>query len=246
MSDEGISFPETFTIWQALVPLILLVLTRYGIPVSTTLLILSVFGTGVFITQVILKSIAGYFIAAILAFFIWKLISERLETHVKVKKKEEKKWVIVQWITTGYLWSVWLTHDVANIAVYLPRVVPIEYLIPFLIIGVAGIYYIFYKRGGQIQKIVTRKTNTEYLRSAAIIDFVYATILLVFSQISVIPISTTWVFVGLLAGRELAISAALHKNRRKSVYPIIINDFGKILLGLIISLGFAYGVNYLT
>ena len=25
------------------------------------------------------------------------------------------------WVTSGWLWWVWLSHDVANIAVYLPR-----------------------------------------------------------------------------------------------------------------------------
>ena len=43
------------------------------------------------------------------------------------------------------------------------------------------------------------------MRSATIIDFTYALILWYFKQYNDIPMSTTWVFVGLLCGRELAI-----------------------------------------
>ena len=40
---ERIPYPETFTLIHVLPPIILLFLTRYGIPVSTTFLILSIF-----------------------------------------------------------------------------------------------------------------------------------------------------------------------------------------------------------
>ena len=61
------------------------------------------------------------------------------------------------------------------------------------------VFYIFWERGGKIQKIVYSKTGTRYTRSATIIDFVYAIILLYFKQYNDIPMSTTWVFVGLYA-----------------------------------------------
>ena len=246
LSDKGIPFPETFTIWHVLAPLVLFVLTKYGIPVSTTFLVLSVFGTGVFITKVITKSIMGYFVAAICAFFIWIIISKYIERFQNVKKKNENKWIVAQWIATGYLWGVWLMHDVANIAVYLPRKVPFEYFLMFLFFGVLGLYYIFYKRGGRIQEVVSSKINTNYIRSATIIDLVYGTILLIFKEISNIPMSTTWVFIGLLAGRELAITYMLNKDKIKYVYPKILKDFGKVLFGLVISLLLAYGVTYLS
>ncbi|MCA9682528.1 MAG: hypothetical protein KC457_10060, partial [Myxococcales bacterium] len=44
------------------------------------------------------------------------------------------------------------------------------------------------------------------VRHATMIDFTYALILWVFKTMSNIPMSTTWVFVGLLAGRELAMA----------------------------------------
>lgn len=70
---------------------------------------------------------------------------------------------------------------------------------------------ILYQRGGAIQKIVDTKTGVTDIRAATIIDFMYALILLVFKEWSNIPMSTTWVFLGLLAGREFAMSMILMK-----------------------------------
>lgn len=52
--------------------------------------------------------------------------------------------------------------------------------------------------------MVTSKTMTADIRSATVIDLIYGEILLVFKAWSNLPMSTTWVFLGLLAGRELA------------------------------------------
>ena len=61
-----------------------------------------------------------------------------------------------------------------------------------------GLYYFarrhFYQRGGKIQNIIDTKTGVADIRSATIIDFIYAFILLVFKEWSNIPMSTTWVF----------------------------------------------------
>ena len=47
--------------------------------------------------------------------------------------------------------------------------------------------------------------------------------------------STTWVFVGLLAGRELAISTIMENYKFKYVFPIVAKDFSKMMLGLGVS-----------
>ena len=49
-----------------------------------------------------------------------------------------------------------------------------------------------------------------------------------------IPMSTTWVFVGLLCGRELAIAASSGRKVKK-VFPMVVKDFLKMLLGLAVS-----------
>ena len=44
--------------------------------------------------------------------------------------------------------------------------------------------------------------------------------------------STTWVFVGLLCGRELAISTMNKDYKFKYVFPLIGKDFIKMIFGL--------------
>jgi len=50
-----------------------------------------------------------------------------------------------------------------------------------------------------------------------------------------IPMSTTWLFVGLLAGREIGIRINLEGKLTREITQMIIKDFLKILLGLAIS-----------
>ena len=169
-------------------------------------------------------------------------MSRFLNERKKVDPKHETTWRIAQWGTTGFLWYTWLSHDLANIAVFLPRSLPIEMLFCMIALLVSILALIFWERGGKIQQIVIEKTSTEYVRSATIIDGVYAIILLYFKQMNSIPMSTTWVFVGLLCGRELAIATTLDK-KVKRVWPIVMKDFLKIMLGLAVSVAIVLGIH---
>jgi phosphate/sulfate permease len=252
VNDGDISFgrlnkiPWIETQWyHALAPLILLALTRVGIPVSTTFLVLSAFASTFILEKMLVKSIMGYAIAAVVAYVLWfgieRLIDEKAD---KVKEKNIKYWRIGQWCTTGFLWYTWLSHDLANIAVFLPRSVPVEWMLAASGIFIVFLGYMFYEKGGRIQKIVLEKTGTRYVRSATIIDLVYAFILLFFKQYNDIPMSTTWVFVGLLCGRELAISTIMQDYKFKYVFPIIAKDFIKMLVGLLVSIGIVLIIHY--
>jgi len=253
VNDGDISFgrlnkiPWIETQWyHALAPLILLALTRVGIPVSTTFLVLSAFASTFILEKMLVKSIMGYAIAAVVAYVLWfgieRLIDEKAD---KVKEKNIKYWRIGQWCTTGFLWYTWLSHDLANIAVFLPRSVPVEWMLAASGIFIVFLGYMFYEKGGRIQKIVLEKTGTRYVRSATIIDLVYAFILLFFKQYNDIPMSTTWVFVGLLCGRELAISTIMQDYKFKYVFPIIAKDFIKMLVGLLVSIGIVLLIHYI-
>jgi hypothetical protein len=99
---------------------------------------------------------------------------------------------------------------------------------------VIGLGFMLKERGGKIQKLVQSKHSTEFVRSATAIDFIYFLILLYFKELNDIPMSTTWVFVGLLAGRELAIRT-VKKEKSTKVFPIVAGDFGKLILGLGVS-----------
>jgi hypothetical protein len=121
-------------------------------------------------------------------------------------------WGVLQWASTGFLWGQWLIQDFANIYVYLPRALTTYEIVVSLIILLSMLAFIFYSKGGNIQKIVKAKTNTTDIRSATIIDFNYGLILLFFKEFSNVPMSTTWVFLGLLAGREIALRYRLGIN----------------------------------
>jgi len=56
--------------------------------------------------------------------------------------------------------------------------------------------------------------------------------------------STTWVFVGLLTGRELAIASFRHKDSVKKVFPMVSKDFLKLMVGLAASLLIVLIVQY--
>ena len=220
--------------YHALAPGVLLLLTRIGIPVSTTFLVLSAFASTVVFEKMLMKSILGYVIAAVVAYTFWIVLSKFLDEKRKVNPDHESRWRVAQWCTTGFLWFTWLSHDLANIAVFAPRQMSLEYLLGSIVLLVTTLGYVFYHRGGKIQQIVIEKSSTSYVRSATIIDAVYAFILLYLKQMNNVPMSTTWVFVGLLCGRELAIATT--KDRKiKKVFPLVTKDFMKMMLGLCVS-----------
>ena len=78
-----------------------------------------------------------------------------------------------------------------------------------------------------------------------IIDFVYAIILLYFKQYNDIPMSTTWVFVGLLCGRELAIATMNQDYKLRYVFPLIGKDFLQMIFGLSVSVGIVLSIHYI-
>lgn len=226
--------------YHALAPLALVLLTRIGVPVSTSLLVLSAFASSLVFEKILIKSALGYGIAAIAAYALWALIHKWDNKKNPLPTDKQKLWRVLQWSATGFLWYTWLSHDIANIAVFLPRDMNIPMLIFILLVFVGGLAYIFKKRGGKIQNIVLEKSNTSYIRSATIIDICYAVILLVFKEWSSIPMSTTWVFIGLLSGRELAISTMMGKEYLfKDVFPIVGKDMLRLLLGLGVSIAVA-------
>ena len=240
---EKIPFEQTQWFHLA-APIALLILTRLGIPVSTSLLVLSAFTSSIVFSSILMKSALGYAIAAVVAYALWYAISNWDNKRNPVAPERERYWRIAQWLGTAFLWSTWLSHDVANIAVFLPRPMSVPVLLFVLATFVLGLGYMLYKRGGAIQHIVLEKTNTNYLRSATIIDICYALVLLFFVQLNSIPMSTTWVFLGLLSGRELAIATRTADYHFKNVFPIVGKDILRLLFGLAVSIGIALLVQY--
>ena len=245
---DSIPLPETFKWYHGLAPVLLLFLTRYGVPVSTTLLTLSVFSSSLVLEKIIVKSAVGYALAAVVAYALWTVVSQFLDEKEPVKREHKNFWKVSQWLATGFLWHQWLSHDIANVAVYLPRGndLPAEMFIGFMILLVIGLAHLFYTKGGKIQEIVSSKSGTRFSRSATIIDFTYAIILWFFKEYNNLPMSTTWVFVGLLCGRELAVYRSFtNKEGIKEVFPMLVRDFLKMMVGLGLSITLVAVVIYL-
>ena len=234
---------QTVEWYHAVAPMILVALTRFGVPVSTTFLVLSAFASTVVLEKVLLKSAMGYIVAAAAAYLIWLAVSKFWETKKEIPESHEKWWRVAQWCTTGWLWFTWLSHDMANIAVFLPRQITVEIMLLISGVFVIGLAYMFYEKGGKIQEIVLSKTNVSYVRSATLVDLIYSIILWYFKGYNNIPMSTTWVFVGLLAGRELAFATINGKYKFKTVFPLVGRDFFKMMIGLALSVAIVLAIH---
>lgn len=307
---NSIPYPENgIQWWHALPPLALLILTRFGVPVSTTFLVLTIFAlTGGAATEgvmesMLIKSALGYLVAFGAGAIVWIIISNVFEKWVGKSHIDDhagglwtipvvaavvgviayllvsgpsipniaganwpvvaavvgfgvvvgyltrtmNTWIVLQWMSTAFLWSQWLMQDLANIFVFLPREtvvdangdVQVTFSLTMLIFATGLMLFlhalIFRARGGEIQKIVLSKTNTSDIRAATIVDFIYALVLMYFKEINDIPMSTTWVFLGLLAGRELAIAFVAAMREKISALWDVISDAFRALIGLAVS-----------
>ncbi len=238
--------PSQFSIYQVIAPLVLLILTRLRMPVSTTFLLLSVFSSSSDgIAAMVSKSISGYAIAFILSFVIWYGLYEVIRKFFK-SRKSNPWWTYVQWAVSGLLWSVWIMQDGANIAVFLPRQQSLWQFIIFCSTIFLGLGVLFYLRGDKIQKVVSEKVRISDVRAATLVDFSYVLLLIYKLFISTIPMSTTWVFLGVIGGREIAINLARKKpgkNHKTKAIKMIFRDLSYATIGLFISIALASGAN---
>ncbi len=240
---EKFPLPENFSWFYVIPPVVLLFLTRFGFPVSTTFLILTVFRPEN-LGDMLSKSLIGYVVAFGTGLIVYLITVRFVEKRfIEIERSNVPfYWVILQWGSTAFLWSQWLIQDLANIFVYLPRELSLLWFLGALVFLILLHAVIFYTAGGAIQKIVTSKTNTTDIRSATIVDFIYGGILMVFKEWSNMPMSTTWVFLGLLAGRELAISINLRRPPLAGVFKLMGIDLAKAGSGLAVSVILALGL----
>ena len=235
--------PTSFHFLQVAAPVFLLILTRLRMPVSTTFILLTSFAaTPAAVGKVLAKSMSGYILAFFIGFIVFITIAQLAKKYFT--GKANFGWTIAQWITSGTLWSVWLMQDAANIAVYLPRSMNFFTFLGFVSIIFFGLGLLLYYKGGRIQKIVTEKSVVTDVRFATVIDFIYCILLFYFKLHSQVPMSTTWVFIGLLGGRELGM--AIRRSGENSIFKsfkLIFKDFSFAMIGLLISIVIAIGVN---
>lgn len=243
---SAIPLPAVFAWWHVAPPLLLLVLTRFGLPVSTTFLILSVFSSKEVMASIVVKSLLGYAVAFGSALLAYGVFAAKLEARfLQQDNQSPRLWVVLQWVSTGFLWSQWLIQDLANIFVYVPRQQKIYEIAGAILLLISLLAVLFWQRGGRVQQIVLTKTNTTDIRSATIIDFIYGLVLLFFKELSQIPMSTTWVFVGLLAGREIGLVWRLGVRPARELALLVFRDLGKVTAGLAASVLLVYLIRIL-
>lgn len=238
--------PEAIGWIDLLPPLVVLLLTRWGAPVSTSVLLLTAIAPAN-AGPVLLRSLAGYglaFASALLLYgaLLWLLERPLLDGQLSVDRGgavDTPLWLVLQWLSTAWLWSQWLVHDLANIFVLLPRQLGAGQLgLSAAALG-AGLCALVAWGGGPIQQVVRGKVNTSHLRSATLIDLLFGALLLALARFSPTPLSTTWVFLGLLAGRELGLLLRLQHRPVAEVGAVLGRDLVKAALGLGVSLAVA-------
>ena len=292
--------------YHTLPPLALLIITRLGVPVSTSFMVLTVFAAVDGFTSMLGKSLTGYGLAFAVGLLVYLAITKTLENYFREHAPEAKApwglatiaglliglavyfipplinpefsygmgvvrnlfilgvvidliaffavqkfgrqayWIILQWVTTGYLWGVWLIQDFANIFVFLPRELSAleGFTAMFIILALLG--YTFWNQGGPVQKILKSKTAVTDIRSATIIDFIYASLLFFFKEVSDIPMSTTFVFLGLIAGREFGFSLMRKDLSINKAWRLSLSDASKAYIGLVVSINMAVGLPRLS
>lgn len=237
---QSIPQPTSFYYLELISPVILVLLTHWRMPVSTTFLVLSVFGSNETILKIVFKSLFGYGIACFIGVMLFWCLSDIFSKSNKLTEAQNKRWRVGQFLSTSYLWVAWLMQDSANVSVFLPRQLPawqamivIGYL--FCMIGI-----FVYLRGGRIQQVVAKKSSIDNYRSATIIDLTFACVLFFLVKWNHVPISTTWVFLGLLAGRELGLRLGNQSERSYGEVALVVGrDILLAGVGLIISLAVA-------
>ena len=282
LASKNIDLPGSFNFLYVIPPLVLVVLTRLGIPVSTSLLVLTAFtsltalqaGAGADIFEkpldvflsMMKKSVVGYLIAAVFGLVAYSVIVSHFEKKFRdtpeVVENPHINWLVFQWLSTGFLWSMWLVQDLANVFVYLPRKLDL-WAIALALTGMVLLQgWLIRGKGGKIQRIVTEKSNTLDVRSATFIDLFYGLVLLFFKVDYIpklfesfgweipwppkMPMSTTWVFLGLLAGREFGMWLRLRHAESKAVRSAVGRDLAKVLGGTAVSILVAFGIPYLS
>jgi hypothetical protein len=249
--------PERLFWVDLLPPLAMLALTRLGAPVSTTFLVLTAF-TPANLPALLRQSLLGYGGALLSGALVYGLVAwlqqrrggerggDQVEAQgrahleaLPMEGQQEWPWLALQWLATGWLWSQWLIQDLANVYVYLPRQLAAPQMGLSLAALCGAVCLLLASGGGPIQQRLTSKSHVDAPRAATLIATLYALILTGFSAVSRGPLSTTWVFLGLLAGREMALQLSLRERSVAAVAGVLGGDIARAALGLAVSVAVA-------
>lgn len=238
---ERFPLPESFGWVDLLPPLAVLALTQLGAPVSTSFLVLTAFSPSN-LPELLGRSLTGYGLALLTGALLYGSVGWLLERPAASEVQRPKLWLVVQWIATAWLWGQWLVQDLANLYIYLPRQLDGTAMSLSLAALCGGVCLLLAEDGGAIQERIRSKSNVDEPRSSALIAAIYGLILFSLGQLSPQPLSTTWVFLGLLAGRELALLVRLGQRSGGEVAAMLADDVVRAALGLFVSVAVALAI----
>ncbi|MFM7733026.1 MAG: hypothetical protein ACKO6F_06125 [Cyanobium sp.] len=238
---ERFPLPDQFGWVDLLPPLAVLALTQQGAPVSTSFLVLTAFSPAN-LPELLGRSLAGYGLALLSGALVYGSVGWLLERPAPPEQQRPQLWLILQWAATGWLWGQWLVQDLANLYVYLPRQLDGTAMALSLAALCGGVCLLLAEDGGAIRERIRSKRNVEDPRSSTLIAAVYGLILFGLARLSPQPLSTTWVFLGLLAGRELALLMRLGQRSGGEVAVVLAGDVARSVLGLAVSVAVALAV----
>ncbi len=233
----NINYSSNVDFKSILAPLLLFFLTYKKIPVSTTFVLLSGFATKHTIDSMLTKTAASYLISFIFGYYIWYRLDRLLGGKISDFDYEKmNKWKNVQIISNIFLIVFWIMSNNSNLVVSLPRIFSVQYFIIYVLFCAISIFYVVFSRGGKIQSIIDAKNGLDNPKTNSIINVAFSLIILMFQCINTTPVATTWSFVGLLSGREFALSMRSFNGVKKVTLIKILRDLSVLIYGLLITL----------
>lgn len=242
---KSIPYTQKHTLLHFLAPATLILLTYNKIPCSSTFLLMSIFASQRTIGSMLTKTILGYIMGITTSFLLWEYLVKVYGKNLFLFEENGNFWRNVQWASSGLLFISWLTSGISNLVIFLPRVFNVYNLVLLLMLGLTMLAFTIYNRGGPIEEIVSHKSGMDNLKITSITNILYAVILLGVIHSSKVPMSTSWVFIGILAGQEMAFIALKGgkkltlKEKYKAASKSLIRDFVLASLGILMSLIFA-------
>lgn len=239
---SNIEYKKNLGIVIIFIPMLLNIFTKYGIPVSATFLVIPLFSDNNTLNTMLTKTVTSYFLAFIVSFFIWNFIKKHFSQIMKMDNKENTFWNITEYITTSLVWIAWNMLNICVFVVFVDRKFNFFELVAVNIIVLVVLYIILKGDNTKIEEIINEKNETENKKSIAIFNLLFALILIFIEFFSNVPLTTTWVFLGLLAGKELSESFTnnniFSNTKIKKSLIKIIKDLHKAMVGIIFSLLF--------
>jgi hypothetical protein len=239
---DQLAEPARLTWVDLLPPLAVLGLTQAGAPVSTSFLLLTAFAPD-HLPTLLGHSLAAYGLALALGLAVYAALPGMPAEANPAEARLTSGWLVLQWLASGWLWSQWLIQDLANLYVLLPRRLDAGTMAATLALLCLAVTVLVLRDGGPIQALLERKSHSDDPRATALLTGLYGAVLFGLGQWSRLPLSTTWAFLGLLAGRELGLLLRGDGRQATSMPASVAADLGTDLLraslGLVVAVAVA-------